>query len=99
MVTPTVLLNYQNGNGSLCLLPGLLQDAVRFADILVVMEIHESPSCPLPGFINYQWLFVCREEVCTSSGVRGSSGVAYLIQDSLFSATSIDLLDIFARFM
>ncbi len=53
------------------------------ADILAVTETHKSPMRLLPGHLGYQWLSVCREEVCTSGGVCGSGGVACLIRDDI----------------
>ena len=54
---------------------------------------------PLPGITGYQWLSVFREEVRTSKGVRGSRGVGCLIEDDMFSSTSIVHSNLFARFM
>ena len=68
-------------------------------DILVITKNHESLVCPLSGFIGYQWLSICREEVCASGGVHRSSGVACLIRDDNFCRTSIVHSDTFARFL
>ena len=69
------------------------------SDILAVTETHESPMRPLPGYLGYQWLSVCRDEVQTSSGVRGSGGVACFVRDDIFSVTSVVHSDTYARFM
>ena len=50
-----------------------------FSNILAVTKTHESPMRPLPGYHGYQWLSVCRDEVRTFGGVRGSGGVACLV--------------------
>lgn len=76
-----------------------LHDAVGLSDILVITETHKSPVRPLPRFTGYQWLSVCRDEVCASGGDCGSGGVACLIRDSIFSHTSIVHSNTFAKFM
>ena len=57
---------------------------VGSSDILVVTETHESPMHPPLGYHGYQWLLVCRDEVRMSGGVRGSRGVACLVQNDIF---------------
>ncbi len=66
---------------------------------MAITETHESLVHPLPGYLDYQWLLVCRDEVCTSSKVRGSGSVAFLIRDDIFSFTSVVHSDAFAKFM
>ena len=93
------LINYWNGNGSLWFFPSLLHDAVGYVNLLVIIETHDSPAWHLPGFTGYQWLSICRGEVCASGGVRSFSGVACLIRDDLFSTTTLVLSDTHTKFM
>ena len=69
------------------------------SDILAVTETHESPMRPLPSYHGYQWLSMCRDEVQTSGGVRGSRGVVFLVQDDIFRVMSVVHSNAFARFM
>ena len=94
-----LLVNCWNGNDSLWSFPSFLHDAIGYVDLLVVIKNHECPTRPLPGYTGYQWLSVCKEEVCASGGVRGSGGVTCLIRDDQFNTSTLVLSDTHARFM
>ncbi|GLJ27793.1 hypothetical protein SUGI_0545450 [Cryptomeria japonica] len=78
---------------------GSLLDALGSSDILLLMERHESPVCPLPSIAGCHWHSAFRSETRSSGGVRGSGGVACLLRDRLRNQISLVSSDVNGRFM
>lgn len=73
-------VNFWKGNGSFWSMPSCLLDTVGLADVLVT-ETCEISMQPLSRVMGLHWLSTHREEIQSSSGVRGLGGVACLVSD------------------
>lgn len=76
-----------------------MYDALKWSNILFIIETRASPIRPLLDFTSYYWVSVCRHGTRCSSGVIRSNGVTCLTKDSLRSKVSMVASNELARFM
>jgi hypothetical protein len=67
--------------------------------LLGLQTYYESPVRPPPEITRYHQFSACRQEMRSSSGIRGSGGVACFVRDYLQRRISLVAIDEFARFM